>query len=206
MKNRKRLPIFNNRQPTFINNFLRLCPQTSFPPDCLNSTMKRIIISVVLTLTVLDSLHATTVRRLTFDDLVAKADAIVLGQVVDSRTYWTTDKKLILTTYTVQVGERLKGSVPQTVTVTTVGGRIGNTILHVSGMPEFQPGENAVVFLERSGSYTTVVGLNQGKFRISNGEVSNMVSGLSFSDGIAGNAVKMPLDEFKRQIKLRIAR
>jgi hypothetical protein len=165
-----------------------------------------LLLSVVLTATFLDSLDASTVRRLTFDDLVAKAEAIVVGQVVDSRTYWTTDKKLILTSYRVQVGESLKGRALQTITVTTVGGKVGNTILHVSGMPEFQPGENAVVFLERSGDYTTVVGLNQGKFRISNGEVSNVLSGLSFSDGSAGNAVKMPLDEFKRQIKLRITR
>jgi hypothetical protein len=165
--------------------------------------MQRLLLSAVLILGCHDFLHATTVRRLSFDDLVAGADTIVVGEVIDSRVYWASDRKIILTSYTVKVGESIKGSASATVTVTTVGGKIGNTILHVSGMPQFRPGENAIVFLERTGAYTTVVGLNQGKFTLSNGEVSNTVSGLSFPDGGAGKAVKMPLDEFKRQIRLR---
>jgi hypothetical protein len=166
--------------------------------------MKRLLASVCLVLTFLVSAHATTVRRLSFDNLIAKAEAIVTGQVIDSRTYRAPDGKLILTSYTVQVSEQLKGKTPPTVTVTMVGGRIGNTILRVSGMPQFRNGESAVLFLERSGAYTTVVGLNQGKFSISNGEVSNTVTGLTFPDGTPGRALKMPVDEFKRQIKLRI--
>jgi hypothetical protein len=169
--------------------------------------MKRLLIFVFLMLSFWDSLHATTVRHLSFDDLVAKAEVIVTGQVIDSRTYRTGDGKLILTSYTVQVGENIKGKAPATLTVTTVGGKLGNTVLRVSGMPQFQAGENAVLFLERSGAYTTVVGLNQGKFSIANGEVSNTVTGLSFLGGNAGNAgkaLRMPVDEFKRQIKLRI--
>jgi hypothetical protein len=167
--------------------------------------MKRLCIYVFLMLAFLNQAHATTVRRLSFDDLVSKSEIIVSGQVTDSRTYRTSDGKLILTSYTVQVGETIKGKTPPTVTVTTVGGRIGNTILRVSGMPQFQAGENTVLFLERSGAYTTVVGLNQGKFSVSNGEISNTATGLSFPDGYSAKPLKMPVDEFKRQIKLRIA-
>jgi hypothetical protein len=166
--------------------------------------MKRLLIFIGLPFILFDSAYATTVRRLSFDELVAKAQIIVAGQVTDSRTYRTSDGKLILTSYTIQVGENVKGKTPATVTVTTVGGRIGNSILRVSGMPQFEAGENAVLFLEQSGSYTTVVGLSQGKFRVSNGEVSNTLTGLSFPDGNAGKPLKMPVDEFKRQIKLRI--
>jgi hypothetical protein len=168
--------------------------------------MKRLLIFICLPLVLLNSAYATTVRRLSFDDLVAKAQLIVAGQVTDSRTYRTSDGKLILTSYTIQVGENIKGKTPTTLTVTTVGGRIGNAILLVSGMPQFDTGENAVLFLEQSGAYTTVVGLNQGKFRVSNGEVSNTMAGLSFPDGNAGKPLKMPVDEFKRQIKVRITR
>ncbi|HYR87377.1 MAG TPA: hypothetical protein VE422_25055 [Terriglobia bacterium] len=165
---------------------------------------RHLLFSTVLLLVSLTPLHATTVRRLSFDELVARAQSIVQGRVVDLRTYWTADQKLILTDYTIQVQETMKGSTPQTVTVTTIGGKIGNTILHVSGMPAFEQGENAILFLEKSNTSTTVVGLNQGKFTVSNGEISNTVSGLSFPDGTAGKPVKMPLDEFKRQVRLRI--
>jgi hypothetical protein len=169
--------------------------------------MKRsVLLLISLMLGCLGTLQATSVRRLSFDDLIASAHSIVEGSVVSSNTYRSSDGKLIFTSYTISVQESLKGSTPQTVTVTTVGGRIGNTILHVAGMPVFQPGDRAILFLEQSKSFTTVVGLNQGKFAISNGEVSNSVSGLSFPDGAAGRSMKMPLDEFKKQIKLRIAR
>jgi len=152
--------------------------------------------------TIVTPLSATSVRRLSFEELIQTASTIVEGSVVDSRTYRTGDGKLILTSYTINVQENLKGSSGSTLTVTTVGGRIGNTILHVAGVPVFQPGEKAVLFLEKTGMYTTVVGLNQGKFAISNGAVSNSSAGLSFPDGGPATPLKMPLDEFKRQIKL----
>jgi hypothetical protein len=169
--------------------------------------MKRYFVLVAsLILGCLAPLQGTSVRRLNVDELIAAAQSIIEGSVVSSNTYRSSDGKLIFTSYTINVQENLKGSAHQTVTVTTIGGRIGNTILHVAGMPVFQPGDRAIFFLEQSKSFTTIVGLNQGKFAISNGEVSNSMSGLSFPDGAAGNSVKMPLDEFKKQIKLRINR
>jgi hypothetical protein len=154
----------------------------------------------------LTPLYATSVQRLSFEELVAKAHTIVQGSVVSALTYRSADGKLILTNYTISVEESLKGASGRTVILTTIGGRIGNTVLHVSGMPVLQPGEKAVLFLEQAGAYTTVVGLNQGKFTVSNGEISNSVTGLSFPDGGPGTPLKMPVDEFKRQVKLRLNR
>src|SRR5262245_59107706 len=77
-------------------------------------------------------LSATTVQHLSFDDLISKADMIVVGRVVDSQPSWTKDGKLILTQTTLQVQEPLKGTPAKTITVTTIGGQIGRTILHVS--------------------------------------------------------------------------
>ncbi|HEY2380343.1 MAG TPA: hypothetical protein VGK48_04085 [Terriglobia bacterium] len=150
-------------------------------------------------------LYATSVQRLSFDDLVAKAQSIVEGSVVAAQTYRSQDGKLIFTNYTIQVEESLKGPNKKTVILTTIGGRIGNTVLQVSGMPVFQTGEKAVLFLEQAGAYTTVVGLNQGKFSVSNGQISNSVAGLSFSGGVGG-PVRMSFDEFKRQVQVRLSR
>jgi len=86
---------------------------------------------------ILAPLYATSVQRLGFEELVAKAQTIVEGSIVSAQTYRSADGKLILTNYTINVQESLKGSVGKTVTLTTVGGRIGNTVLHVSGMPAF---------------------------------------------------------------------
>ena len=149
-------------------------------------------------------LQATTIRRLSLDDLVAKADSIVVGRVIDSRTFWANDRKLILTNYTLEVQESLKGSTARTIIVTTIGGQIEKSLLQVPGMPAFETNESAVLFLEKSGGYTTVIGLKQGKFAISNGEVTNSLDWLAFPDGFAGKPLKMSLDEFKRQIQLRM--
>jgi hypothetical protein len=146
-------------------------------------------------------LNATTVQRLGLDDLVKKAHVIVAGRVTGSRTYWSADKKFILTDHTIEVDESIKGQAGRTVAVTTVGGKIDDVELYVSGMPSFQTGENAVVFIEQSGAYQTVVGLGQGKFTIVNGEVANNVGDLSFPDGQPGKPVRMPLQTFKTQIR-----
>jgi hypothetical protein len=145
--------------------------------------------------------YATTVERLGLEDLVKKAHTIVIGKVIGSRTYWSTEKKFILTDYTIEVDESMKGQAASSIAVTTIGGKIDDLELYVSGMPSFQKGENAVLFVEQSGAYQTVVGLGQGKFTITNGEVANSVGDLSFPDGAPGRAVKMPLQTFKTQIR-----
>src|SRR5687768_1790780 len=117
--------------------------------------------------------RATTVERLTLDDLARRSQSVVQGVVRGSRTYWSPDGKLILTNTTIEVTEAIKGQAGRTIDVTTVGGRIGDTVLHVSGMPAFTSGENTIVFVERSSGYLTVLGLGQGKFTVSNGEVAN---------------------------------
>lgn len=147
---------------------------------------------------------AATVERLSLEDLVKKARNIVAGKVVGSRTYWSADRRFILTEYTMEVDEHLKGQAARRVAVTTVGGKIGDVELQVSGMPSFDAGEDAVVFLESSGPYQVVLGMEQGKFKVANGEVSNRLSGLSFSDGQAGAPVRMPLQTFKARIRFLV--
>jgi hypothetical protein len=152
-------------------------------------------------------MSATTVQRLSLDDLVSKAETIVIGHVVESKSSWTKDGKLILTQTTLQVQEGLKGTATKSIQVTTIGGQIGKTLLHVSGMPAFQPDETAVIFLEKSSGYLTVLGLNQGKFSIRNGEITNTLNGLTFSNGDQNvKPVRMPLEEFKHQIQQRLQR
>lgn len=160
--------------------------------------MRRILLVILFMAT---SAYATTVQRLGLEDLVKRAHTIVVGKVTNSRTYWTPDRKLILTNYTIQIDESMKGATSKTLEVTTIGGKVGDVELHVSGMPSFQPGESAVVFIEQSAGYQVVLGLGQGKFTVTNGEVTNNVGDLSFPDGRPGAAMRMPLQTFKSQIR-----
>jgi hypothetical protein len=152
------------------------------------------------------SAYATAVQRLSLEDLARRAHTIVVGRVTNSRTYWSSNGKLIFTNYTIQVDESIKGQAGQTVEVTTIGGKIGSIELHVAGMPAFETGESAVVFIEPSAGYQTVLGLSQGKFTVKNGEVMNTVGDLSFPDGRPGLPTKMPLQNFKNQIRTLLSR
>src|SRR5205085_10489964 len=46
--------------------------------------------------------QATTVQRLGLEDLIKKAHSIVVGKVSGTRTYWSADRKLIFTNFTIQ--------------------------------------------------------------------------------------------------------
>ena len=149
---------------------------------------------------------ATTVQRFTLEEMTARSQTIVHGVVRGARSYWSPDRKLILTDTTLEVAESLKGQNARTIEVTTVGGQIGDAVLHVSGMPAFRPGENAIVFIERSGGYLTVVGLGQGKFSIVGGDAMNAVSDLNFADGRASRPVNLPVQTLKNTIRALVER
>jgi hypothetical protein len=168
------------------------------------------VFAVVLTLALVAfgsrQYQATTVERFSLDELALRSQTIIQGVVRGSRSFWSLDRKLILTATTLEVTESLKGQAARTVEVTTVGGQVDDTILHVSGMPAFTAGEHVVLFMERSGAFTTVLGLGQGKFSISNGAVVNSVSELNFADGAPPRETRLPLQSFKNAIRAAVQR
>jgi hypothetical protein len=154
--------------------------------------MKKISLALLLIL-FSSSAFATTVERLTLDDMVRRAHAIVHGKVLASTAHWSADHRLILTTSTVEVQETLKGHATRTLELTTIGGTIGDLTLVAAGMPTLHAGEEMVLFVEDVGPFKTIVGLSQGKFSVSNGEVSNPTAHL-----------KMHLTDFKEEIRSRL--
>ncbi len=163
-----------------------------------------LVVPMVLLANLSTAVHATTVEKLTLDDLAARAEEIVQGVVRTSRTYWS--GKLILTTTTIEVTEAIKGKPTRTMEITTVGGQIGDTVLHVGGMPVFVSGETTIVFVGKSNGYLTVLGLGQGKFTVSNGEVANSPSELTFPDGKPAHATRVPIQIFKNEIRSMVDR
>ena len=167
---------------------------------------KHVCLALAVLLVSAGFLKATTVQRLGLEDLARKAHHIVAGKVRNSKTFWSGNGKLILTSYTIDVADNIKGQPPQTLELTTIGGKIGDLELHVAGMPSFAKGEEIVVFTEQSAGYEVVLGATQGKFTVENGEVFNDVSDLSFPDGRPGKALKLPVQTFKNQIRTILSR
>jgi hypothetical protein len=108
---------------------------------------------------------ATTLARMSVEQMSHTAQAIVRARCVDNSTGWDAGEIWTFTSFEVQ--ELWQGSTTPRITVRLLGGRVGNLTSSVSGIPRFRPGEEVVLFLERTqrGDFS-VVSWEQGTFRI----------------------------------------
>lgn len=113
--------------------------------------------------------HATSVVPPDFPELVAEADAIYRGRVtaVEARRVPRDSGSVIKTFVTVAVQRTLKGAAQPEVTLEFLGGRIGDEILEVSGVPTFTVGQQGIVFVQQNGrQFCPLVRVGHGRFRI----------------------------------------
>ncbi len=127
---------------------------------------------------------ATTIVPMSVEELTHAASHVLEAHATRSWTSWNAQHTLIYTYTTFQVTRTLKGAAGDSVTVKQVGGSAGGYTQKVSGVRQFQSGEDALLFLRPSvdaDGTLVVVGLMQGNFRVartSGGEtvVSNGVT------------------------------
>jgi len=108
---------------------------------------------------------ATTLKRMSLPDLSRAAHTIVRARCVANSTRWDTGEIWTFTTFDVE--EIWKRSAPAQITVRLLGGKSGNFTSTVSGVPRFAPGEELVLFLERTTAQDfSIVSWVQRTFRI----------------------------------------
>lgn len=127
------------------------------------------IMAVAMAASLAASASATTLRRMGLEELVAGNKSIVVGQVLDARSYWNKEKTFILTDVRIAVNDVLKGNVQDEVTVTLMGGRVGDLTTLIVGGAELIPGKSYLLFLNREdlpgvSKAQTVRDLCQGAF------------------------------------------
>ena len=118
---------------------------------------------------------ATTLIRESLDELVRSNRTIVVGEVVDVHSYWNADGTFILTDVRVATHDVLKGKVQdRELTLTLMGGRVGETTTLIIGNPELIPGNSYVLFLNEEDlpgrKALTVRSLVQGAFDVKMGK------------------------------------
>jgi hypothetical protein len=168
---------------------------------------------MALALLVAASSEATTARELSNEAMTAEATAIVTGRCTSIRTMWS--GRVLLTMATIAVTDRLKGDLGETITVALPGGIDANRRFPVSmlypGAPQIAMGEEVLLFLSANADAASlsVIGFSQGKFSIVNDErgekvVSRNLSMVSLQSPAGtrrGTATRVPLDQFKNEIR-----
>lgn len=109
--------------------------------------------------------QATTLQKLTIDDMIRQSTAIV--RVTVTASYASRRGADIYTHYQFKIIETLKSGPAQIQEVAIPGGALNGVRQLAAGSPELKTGGDYVVFLwtGRSGM-TQVIGLSQGLFRV----------------------------------------
>jgi hypothetical protein len=164
----------------------------------------------------LPAIRATTLARLSLDDLAGAADAVARVRCASAEARWEGGSIWTVTTF--ETLEPMKGNLPAQIEVRLPGGRAGHLIAAVDGAPRFRPGEEAVVFLERSraGGFT-IAAWAEGTFRISRDPRTGVEVVTQDSSAFAVFDVatrtfhtegvrRMPVEEFRARLFAAIAR
>lgn len=111
------------------------------------------------------------VIRMSFVEMVGAAETIVVAEAVDSRAEWVTTgaSRVIVTHITFRVTDTFKGTERVLLPLEFLGGTVGNQRQEVSGVPMFDIGDRAVLFVSGTRAVSPIVGHMQGRFPINVG-------------------------------------
>jgi len=162
---------------------------------------------------------ATTLRRMDFGQLVARAHRVVDARVVANNVYWDATGTRIYTDTVFEVLDEAKGKGPKQLTVTMLGGRIDPAEMTVDGTPVFAAGEEVVLFTSpRPDGKNNLVGFSQGVLRVHEDRVtgrkwavSDIFSGVTYVDTTGGHPVpvapvrsRAPLDVLMQNVRAMV--
>jgi hypothetical protein len=127
---------------------------------------------------------ALTVLPAEFSEMVNGSQLIVHGRIVDVRSQAINDRRSIESVVTVAVIESFKGSTGSEVAFRMPNGELGRYRRVLIGVPEFQPGQEVVLFLAgRAPALPMPFGLSQGVFRVTHAADGRaIVASLQMSD------------------------
>lgn len=131
-----------------------------------------LVVAALATSMIVPPLQATTLRKLSLEELVSYADEIVVGKCEKTETIWL--EKRIFTVATVQVSQAAKGQAAagRKLEVYILGGSVKEPIpvrMIVPGAETMAAGEEMLLFLEKFGDkkqFHRVVGMAQGKLPV----------------------------------------
>jgi Ni/Co efflux regulator RcnB len=132
-------------------------------------TRKRILGLVVAIACLAATLTATSIVPMSVEKLTASSSDVVEARAIDAHSAWDADRTMIYTYTRFTVRRTLKGTSPNVIIVKQMGGHADGYTQKVSGVRHWQPGDEAVLFLQPSNANDgtlIVTGLVQGNFHM----------------------------------------
>jgi hypothetical protein len=159
-----------------------------------------------------DVTSATVLLPADFTTIVTGAPIIVHGRVADVRSFISGPRRTIESVVTLSVIDTLKGTPSRTILFRVPNGQVGRYRRVVVGAPEFEAGDEVVVFLQaRAPSIPTLFGLSQGVYRVvREGNAQAIVTpppvmarGVGAERVVRGDPVRqpMPMAAFAREVR-----
>jgi len=121
-------------------------------------------LTLLLVASVAGPASASLVERLPLTTLQQRAEAVVVGRVLSTRTVLV-DRRVHTVTQ-LAIDRPFRGPTSGKLDIVTRGGTLGDRLLVVRGTPRFETGENVLVFLFRSRAGWRPVGMFQGVWRL----------------------------------------
>ncbi|HVU16647.1 MAG TPA: hypothetical protein VHD32_06970 [Candidatus Didemnitutus sp.] len=122
-----------------------------------------------LALAVCPAARATSVVSPTFDHLVTHADYIVHAVVtgVSSEVISDSSGRHIITHVALSVKRVISGQPPQPLVLETLGGKVGDEEMVVTGAPTFAVGDEDILFVRGNGrQFSPLVALMHGRYPV----------------------------------------
>lgn len=134
--------------------------------------MRRFLCAVVACCAILSfserNADATIIIPKNLSELAAEADSVFVGQVTGERVAWLDGEgSVIMTHWTMTVKDLWKGQKIETITISEIGGTIGDITCAVAGAPRYKVGERVVVFAKKDPvGQNRTYGWTQGQFGV----------------------------------------
>jgi hypothetical protein len=157
---------------------------------------------------------ATVVLPADFATVVTESGVIVHGRVVSVESHLVGPQRVIESVVTLAVVQSLKGDSAATVAFRVPNGQVGRLRRVLVGAPEFNEGDEVVVFLQgRPPAMPSVFGLNQGLYRVTRDARARamvMPPRAATPDAriVRGDPARVPLpiDTFAREVRAVLER
>jgi hypothetical protein len=146
--------------------------------------------------------NATTVLAPSFEELVAQADIVFEGEVIETRARVSAERdgSPIVTDVYFRIRKVLKGESSPSLVLQFLGGEVGDLGFKVDGVPTFATGDRDVIFAQTPARLISpIVGMMYGRVRITadgagRQEIVRLFDGRPLRDvGTFGAAAAQPL-------------